>query len=172
MKITQEHCEKIADTFPRQRGNVTIDNLTMLNAILYILEHGCKWRGLSSNFGNWHSICARMSRWRKSGALDRIFARLQQEQMTCLNADAFSLDSAVMKVHPDGTGALKKRSAVCRQILRRMDSKTSSDCRCRRMRGDFLSFSGTGRGCPGKPQAADEVGSGFGTLRDDHGQGL
>ncbi len=30
MKITQEHCEKTADTFPRQRGNVTFDNLTML----------------------------------------------------------------------------------------------------------------------------------------------
>jgi transposase len=108
MKITQEHYEKIADTFPRQRGNVTIDNLTMLNAILYILEHGCKWRGIPSNFGNWHSIYTRMSRWSKNGVLDRIFARLQQEQMICLNADAFSLDSTVIKVHPDGTGALKK----------------------------------------------------------------
>ena len=50
----------------------------------------------------------RMSRWSENGVLDRISARLRQEQMTCLNADAFSLDSGVMKVHPDGTGALKK----------------------------------------------------------------
>ncbi len=50
----------------------------------------------------------RMSRWSKNGVLERIFKRLQQEQMICLNADTFSLDSTVIKVHPDGTGALKK----------------------------------------------------------------
>ena len=108
MEITQQQYEKISDIFPRQRGNVTIDNLTMLNAMLYVLEHGCKWRGLPSSFGNWHSIYTRMSRWSKNGVLDRIFARLQQEQMIRIKADAFSLDSTVIKVHPDGTGAFKK----------------------------------------------------------------
>ena len=62
MKITQHHYEKIADTFPPQRVNVTIDNLTMLNAILYIIEHGYKWRETPGDFGNWHSIYIRMSR--------------------------------------------------------------------------------------------------------------
>ncbi len=82
MEITQQQYEKISGIFPRQRGNVTIDNLTMLNAMLHVLEHGCKWRGLPSSFGNWHSIYTRMSRWSKNGVLDRIFARLQQEQMS------------------------------------------------------------------------------------------
>lgn len=108
MKITREQYEKIADCFPRQRGNVKIDNFSVLNGILYVLEHGCKWRGLPPIFGNWHSIYTRMSRWSKSGVLDRIFTRLQQEQMIRLNADAFSHDSTVIKVHPDGTGSLKK----------------------------------------------------------------
>lgn len=108
MEITQQQYEKISGIFPRQRGNVTIDNLTMLNAMLHVLEHGCKWRGIPSSFGNWHSIYTRMSRWSKNGVLDRIFARLQQEQMIRINADAFSIDSTVIKVHPDGTGALKK----------------------------------------------------------------
>lgn len=131
MEITQRQYEKISSIFPRQRGNVPIDNLTMLNAMLYVLEHGCKWRGLPSSFGNWHSIYTRMSRWSKNGVLDRIFARLQQEQMIRINADAFSLDSTVIKVHPDGTGALKKWPSVGRQILRRLDNKTASDCRIR-----------------------------------------
>jgi transposase len=104
MKITQQQYEKIADIFLRQRGNVAIDNLTML----HVLEHGCKWRGLPSRFGKWHSIYTRMSRWSKNGVLDQIFKRLQQEQMICLKADAFSVDSTVIKVHPDRTGALKK----------------------------------------------------------------
>jgi len=81
---------------------------TMLNAMLHVLEHGCKWRGIPSSFGNWHSIYTRMSRWSKNGVLDRIFARLQHEQILHVNTAAFSLDSTVIKVHPDGTGALKK----------------------------------------------------------------
>jgi len=91
MKIIQQQYEKIADSFPRQRGNVKIDNLTVLNAILYVLEHGCKWRGLPESFGNWHSIYTRMNRWSKNGVLDRILSRLQQEQMIRIKADAFIL---------------------------------------------------------------------------------
>ena len=108
MKITQRQHEKIADSFPRQRGNVTIDNLTMLNAMPHVLEHGCKWRGLPSSFGNWHSIYTRMSRWSKNGALDRIFKRLQGDAVFHVSSRSFSLDSAVIKIHPDGLGALKK----------------------------------------------------------------
>jgi len=55
-----------------------------------------------------HFFYTRMSRWSKNGVLERIFKRLQQEQMLRLRLDALSLDSTVIKVHPDGTGALKK----------------------------------------------------------------
>jgi hypothetical protein len=49
-----------------------------------------------------------MNRWSKSGALDRIFEKLQLEQIVRIRIEAFSLDSTSVKVHPDGTGALKK----------------------------------------------------------------
>ncbi|MDR1776436.1 MAG: IS5/IS1182 family transposase, partial [Desulfovibrio sp.] len=39
MEITHEQYERIADCFPRQRGNVHFDNLQVLNAILYVAEH-------------------------------------------------------------------------------------------------------------------------------------
>ena len=57
---------------PKQRGNVSQTNLQVLNAILYVAEHGCKWRGLPKRFGNWHTIYTRMNRWSKNGMLDRI----------------------------------------------------------------------------------------------------
>ena len=72
MKISKEQYERIANSFPRQRGNVTQDNLQIINAILYVAENGCKWRSLPAEFGNWHSIYTRMSRWSKNGVLDRI----------------------------------------------------------------------------------------------------
>ena len=80
----------------------------MLNAILYVTEHGCKWRGLPKRFGNWHTVYTRMNRWSKSGVLDRVFAELQQAQVVRIKIEAVSLDSTIVKVHPDGTGALKK----------------------------------------------------------------
>ena len=66
---------------PTPRGNVTLDNLHVLNAILYVAEQGCKWRGLPKRFGNWHTIYTRMNRWSKSGVLDRVFAQLQHTQI-------------------------------------------------------------------------------------------
>ena len=105
MEITQAQYERIAPVLPVQRGNVKLPNLQVLNAILYVAEHGCKWRGLPSRFGNWHT--ARMNRWSKNGVLDRVFD-------TCSGNDRAHQDRSGRhgqhhgKVHPDGTGALKK----------------------------------------------------------------
>ncbi len=108
MEITAEQFEKIKDSLPVQRGNVSLSNLQILNAILYVAEQGCKWRGLPTRFGNWHTIYTRMNRWSKNGVLDKVFEKLQQEQIVRIKIEAFSLDSTSVKVHPDGTGALKK----------------------------------------------------------------
>ena len=50
---------------------MSLSNLQVLNAIMYVAEHGCKWRGLPKQFGSWHTIYSRMSRWAKFGVLDR-----------------------------------------------------------------------------------------------------
>jgi transposase len=108
MEITEVQYQRIASSLPRQRGNVKLDNLQLLNALLYVAEHGCKWRGLPKRFGNWHTIYTRMNRWSKSGVLDQVFEQLQREQIVRIRIEAVSLDSTTVKVHPDGMGALKK----------------------------------------------------------------
>jgi transposase len=108
MEITETQYQRIADCLPRQRGNVSLGNRQVLNAILYVAEHGCKWRGLPKDLGNWHTIYTRMNRWSKAGVLDRVFTRLQQEQILAVRIESVCLDSTTVKVHPDGTGALKK----------------------------------------------------------------
>jgi transposase len=106
MEITEEQYARIKDRLPVQRGNVKLTNLQVLNAILY--EQGCKWRGLPKRFGRWHTIYMRMNRWAKNGVLDRAFEQLPLQQIVRIKIEAFSLDSTSVKVHPDGTGALKK----------------------------------------------------------------
>jgi len=108
MEITEAQYQRIEHCLPRQRGNVSLTNLQILNAILYVAEHGCKWRGLPKRFGRWHTIYTRMNRWSKNGVLDRVFTELQRDQIVRVRIEAVSLDSTVVKVHPDGTGALKK----------------------------------------------------------------
>ena len=103
------------------RGNVSLSNRQVLNAILYVAEHGCKWRGLPARFGNWHTIYTRMNRWSKNGVLDRVFEHLQREQIVRIRLEAVSMDSTIVKVHPDGTGVLKKTVPIDRPIARRLD---------------------------------------------------
>src|SRR5580765_4424165 len=68
MEITAAQFEQIEHCLPTQRGNVSLSDLQILNAILYVAEHGCKWRGLPKRFGNWDTIYTRMNRRSTAGA--------------------------------------------------------------------------------------------------------
>ncbi len=108
MEITEEQFRRIEGCFPKQRGNVKISNLDVLNAILYVAENGCKWRALPERFGRWHTVYTRMNRWAKAGVLDRVFTALQEKEILRVRVEALGLDSTIVQVHPDGTGAEKK----------------------------------------------------------------
>ena len=108
MELTQSQYELIAPYLPVQRGNVKIPNLQVLNAILYVAEHRCKWRGLPERFGRWHTIYMRVNRWSKSGVLDGVLEQLRKVGIVEVDLDVVSLDSTTVKVHRDGTGALKR----------------------------------------------------------------
>ena len=93
---------------PTPRGNVTLDTLHVLNAIVYVAEQGCQWRGLPTRFGNWHTLYPRRNRWATRGVLDRVFAQLPHTQILRVKLEAVALDRTIVTVHPEGTGAVKK----------------------------------------------------------------
>jgi len=109
MDITSEQFERIAPYLPRQRGNVSMSNHQVVNAILHVAENGCKWRSLPKSYGRWHTVYVRMNRWSKAGVLRRLFEALQIEGVIQIKMESVCLDSTTVKVHPDGTGASKKR---------------------------------------------------------------
>ena len=96
---------KIRPFLPVQRGNVRIPNIAIINAVLYVLENGCKRRALPERFGKWQTVYARFRRWSRSGVLERLFAALRDLHAPGGDAVCFGLDSA--EVHPDGAGARK-----------------------------------------------------------------
>ena len=74
----------------------------------YVAGHGCKWRGLPSRFGRWHTVRTRMNRWSKSGVPDRVFQHIRKEQFVRIRPEVVSTDGTIVRIHPDGTGARKE----------------------------------------------------------------
>jgi transposase len=105
---------------PVQRGNVRVSNLTVINAILFVTENGCKWRALPLRFGKWYKVYTRMHCWADAGVLDRLFNALQDHHMIRVSVDCLVLGSTSIKVHPDSAGAPKKRPASDWKISLRM----------------------------------------------------
>ena len=108
MEIKKEQYEQIKECFPKQRKPAKISNLDVLNAVLYVVENGCKWRSLPKEYGDWHVIYVRINRWAKKGVLERVFLRLQQLGIIQIQVNVISLDSTCIKVHPDGMGDFEK----------------------------------------------------------------
>jgi len=108
MRITEQQYEQIARYFPKQRGNVVVENLNFVNAMLYIIENGNKWRALPTEFGKWHTIYVKFNRWSKNGVLEHIFEALQNENIIDIRTEIVCIDSTSIKVHPDAAGAEKK----------------------------------------------------------------
>jgi transposase len=59
---------------------VKIENLTFLNALIYIGKNGCKRRSSPEKFGPRHSISMRFNRRAANGVLERIASALQAER--------------------------------------------------------------------------------------------
>ena len=108
MEINIGQYEKLKDILPVQRGNVRVENMTLINALLYMCENGCKWRRLPKEYGNWHVIYKRFNRWVKTGIIERLFRELHVQGVTEMGLLNRLLDSMTVPVHPDACGALKK----------------------------------------------------------------
>lgn len=140
---------QIEHLFPKQRGNVEYSNLQVLNAMLYMPENGCKWRTLPRRRGKWNSIYKHVNRWAKNGILVQVFEYLHEARITDMGIEALCLDSTIGMVHPDGTGALKKRKAVHRKIPWRLDDKIHMLCANERL---AVSFHLSGGQCHDAPE--------------------
>ena len=105
--MNENQYRQIEKLLPKQRGNVKIDNRSLLAALIYRCENGCSWRAIPESFGSWHVIYVRLNRWAKNGVLEQVYTALTAEGLGTMKV--FALDSTAIKVHPDAHGARKKR---------------------------------------------------------------
>jgi len=110
MEINERTYGKIRHILPVQCGRVTVQNITPINALLYICENGCKWRRLPKEYGNRHVIYKRLNRWVKDRIIERLFRELHANGIVETAWPILLLDSMSAPVHLDACGALKKRA--------------------------------------------------------------
>ena len=110
MGITEEQYECIKHCFPVQRSNVKLSDLEVVNVF-------CMWLSMAANggvcprgSGSGRLFTHRVRRWSREGVLDEILQTLHDKEIIRVGMKVVSLDSTIVKVHPDGTGALRSSS--------------------------------------------------------------
>ena len=72
------------------------------------VPHGSPWRDLPKCHGKWIIVCQLFNRWSRNGAIERLFAALQEERIIAVEVRVLAMDSTSVKVHQHATGAPKK----------------------------------------------------------------
>ena len=83
----------------------------MIDALLWALSDGGRWRNLPERFGPWQSVYDRFRNWTRRGLWERILLRLQARKMRRGEIDwsLFCIDGTVVRAHQSAAGAAKKK---------------------------------------------------------------
>ena len=79
--LTREQYEFLSDLLPAAKSGGRareVDLWDVLNAIMYILVEGCRWRSLPGDFPAWQTVYTYFRNWRKDGTWIRIHDQLRQ----------------------------------------------------------------------------------------------
>ena len=92
-----------------------VDLREVVNAILYVLHEGCRWRSLPHEFPNWNTVYWYFARWTDDGTLVRIHDALRRQVREQAGRDpepsALIIDSQSVKAtEKGGTSAMTAAS--------------------------------------------------------------
>jgi transposase len=107
--LRNDQWERIEHLLPGKatdRGVTAKDNRLFVEAVLWIARTGSPWRDLPPQFGNWHNVYTRFSRWGKSGVWQRVVEAVGMD----VDLEALLLDSTIVRVHQHAAGAKKKKA--------------------------------------------------------------
>jgi len=86
------------------RGRTASSNRWFLEAVPWIARTGSPWRDLPAEFGRWHTVYIRFSRWRSKG----VWARVANALAGGTEIEHILIDSTIVRAHQHSAGALKK----------------------------------------------------------------
>jgi transposase len=114
-QLTDEQWDQIKDLLPPngQRGGQWKDHRLMVDAILWVLSDGGRWRNMPERYGPWQTVYDRFRKWCREGLWDRILRRVQVRKMHDGDIDwsLFAIDGTVIRAHQSAAGAGGKNHA-------------------------------------------------------------
>ena len=113
-RLSEAQWEQIKDLLPANghKGGQWRDHRQMIDAILWALSDGGRWRNLPAEFGPWQSAYDRFRRWTRSGLWDDVLAALRDRKAEAGQIDGrlYAIDGSVVRAHVSAAGASKKNS--------------------------------------------------------------
>ena len=113
-RLSDAQWEQIKDLLPAsgQPGGQWKDHRLMIDAILWALSDGGRWRNMPAEFGPWQSVYDRFRRWARNGLWDKILRRLQARKLAggTIDLELYCIDGTVVRAHQSAAGASKKKA--------------------------------------------------------------
>ena len=78
MALTGEQFKAIEPHLPTHRGNVKIDNMTVINALLHEMYEGCTWRGLPPKSNRREPWRLDAEKYKKQNEVERMFGQMKE----------------------------------------------------------------------------------------------
>ena len=126
--LTDQQFAAIAPHLPMvHTGPERQDDRRIISGIIHRFREGCRWRGLSEEYGPYTTVFNRYNRWSKRGLWQRLFAALVE----CADPPTLAMiDSSAVKAHRSANGdkkeGLKTKPSVARAAAARRKSMPSS----------------------------------------------
>jgi len=104
--LRDDQWERIAPLLPGKAtdcGVTAKDNRLFLEAVLWIIRTGAPWRDLPQEFGHWHRVYVRYSRWSHKGIWQQIFETIADD----IDLEYLMVDGSIVRVHQHGAAQKK-----------------------------------------------------------------
>ncbi len=102
--LRNDQWAKVKDLLPGKAidcGVRAADHRQFLEAVLWILRTGAPWRDLPDEYGHWHTVSMRFSRWAKKGSWQRVADTIAADP----NFEWVAIDSTIARAHQHAAGA-------------------------------------------------------------------
>jgi transposase len=114
-RLTDDQWHALKDLLPTnggKRGGQWRDHRPMIDAILWALSDGGRWRNLPAEFGPWQSAYDRFRRWTRCGLWDTVLAALRRRKAAAgeIDTNLYAIDGSVVRAHVAAAGAPQKNA--------------------------------------------------------------
>jgi transposase len=97
-ELSEAQWKRICDVLPGKDGDpgrCGRDNRLFVDAVLWVLRSGARWKDLPERYGKYKTVHKRFTRWAKAGVWERVFKLLVADRKN----EYLMLDTTLVRAH-------------------------------------------------------------------------